>query len=284
MNGLKLTVAATALMAALPMSQAFAEVGDLRMSASYTNSDTEYTFNKGIINPFVSDAADIESDSGLFAASYVVDDTITLGASYGISDIETDRPAGMLSTESDLTTIGVTALVAVSDPLSLFVGVTNLDIETDGDNGFGGRVSADSDGWAYTAGFAYDRQLDGNAFFILTGSVNYSEIDTGTINAFGGTQPGREQSVTTLTLTPEIGTVYKDLTASVGATYSRKNRDLRFVDEPTSFEVSANVSYALKNDWELRGRLSQNLGEKDTDTTRFTLGVSKTINLLNRGK
>lgn len=93
--------------------------------------------------------------------------------------------------------------------------------------------------------------------------------------------PGNELSVTTITVSPEFGVVRGAYTFTAGSSFIRANRDVRFVNDPTRFEGSIGVSYDAGNDWFINARVNRNFAEQATDTTRFNLNISKTINLLN---
>ncbi len=262
--------AAGVLLSASFTGTAMAEVGDLRTSVGYSYTDSNYDGG-------FADAADRERYLVTARGTYTYTDNLKIGLSAGFGNSDADRNAPAF-TDTDIETYAVNASYRVNDNWSAFAGIGYTELDTDGVDPFGTRFSTDGDGFSYVGGAVFNKEVSENAFFLLSGSVAYSEIDTDT---FTSGVPGNELSVTTITVSPEFGVVRGAYTFTAGSSFIRANRDVRFVNDPTRFEGSIGVSYDAGNDWFINARVNRNFAEQATDTTRFNLNISKTINLLN---
>ncbi len=262
--------AATLILSGSFVGTALADVGDLRTSVGYVFTDSDY-------NGGFADAADRERYLVTARGTYTYTENLKIGISAGFGNSDADRNAPAF-TDTDIETYSVNASYRVNDSWSAFGAIGYTELDTDGVDPFGTAFSTEGDGFSYIAGAVYDKEVSENAFFLLSGSVAYAEIDTDT---FTSGVPGNELSVTTWSVTPEFGVVLGDYTVTAGTTYIRANRDVRFVNDPTRFEGSIGVSYDAGNDWYISGRVNRNFAEQATNTTRFSLNISKTINLLN---
>ncbi len=261
-------IATAMLVSGIGAGSAMADVGDLRASVGYSTMDSSYGG--------FADAAQRDRYMITARGTYTYTDDLKIGVSFGFGESETDRNSPAFA-DTDVEAYGINARYRVNDSWSAFGAVGYTKLDTDGVDPFATPFSVEGDGYSYIAGAAYDKEVSENAFFILSGSIAYSEIDT---DDFSSGIPGEERSVTTWNITPEFGVVLGDYTITAGASYIQSNRDFRFVNDTNRVDAGLGVSYDFGNDWYLSGRVQRSFADQATSTIRYNLNLTKTINLL----